>query len=190
VERERKITAFVPELYYKVIADFYTAQQEEETKEFKAELTERLNSEEDARHFLNECIGSTFTVDNLDIKPVKKSPTPPFTTSTLQQDASRKLGFSVSQTMVVAQKLYEAGKITYMRTDSVSLSDTALEAAKEEIIKSYGNEYYNYRTFQTKSKGAQEAHEAIRPTYMSNHSVTGDNSEQRLYELIWKRKQW
>jgi len=185
VERERKITAFVPESYYKVIAEL--SDSVKESKCFKAELPERLSSEEEARSFLNECIGATFTVADLDIKPVKKTPTAPFTTSTLQQDASRKLGFSVSQTMVVAQKLYEAGKITYMRTDSVNLSETALDAAKEEIIKSYGNEYYNFRTFQTKSKGAQEAHEAIRPTYMANHRVDGDRSEQRLYELIWKR---
>jgi len=187
VERERKITAFKPESYYKIIADFNASKPQEEPKVFKAELTERLNSEEDAKRFLNECNGAGFTIGNLDVKPLKKTPTAPFTTSTLQQDASRKLGYSVSQTMVVAQKLYEAGKITYMRTDSVNLSETALEAAKEEIINSYGEEYYNYRTFQTKSKGAQEAHEAIRPTYMGNHAVNGDSSEQKLYELIWKR---
>jgi DNA topoisomerase-1 len=142
---------------------------------------------EEANEFLKKCAKSEFTVDSLETKPTKKSPSAPFTTSTLQQEASRKLGFSVAQTMVVAQKLYESGKITYMRTDSVNLSGTAIDQAKEAITGNYGDKYLNIRQYKTKSKGAQEAHEAIRPTYISNQTIDGESSEKRLYDLIWKR---
>ncbi|MBL4577134.1 MAG: type I DNA topoisomerase [Flavobacteriales bacterium] len=186
VDREREIMSFQSDSYYKVIADF-KVEADGVTSTFKAELPKRLSSDEEAKSLLEECVDSSFTVEKLEVKPSKKSPAAPFTTSTLQQEASRKMGYSVAQTMVVAQKLYEAGKITYMRTDSVNLSDTAVGAAEQEIRSSYGDEYVNPRTFETKSKGAQEAHEAIRPTYMQNHTSGGDSSEQRLYELIWKR---
>jgi len=186
VEREREIQNFTAETFFKVIAEFIVDHNGKSTI-IKAELPLKYNAEQEARSFLERCINATFSVKNLEIKPTKKSPSAPFTTSTLQQAASRKLGFSVSQTMVIAQRLYESGKITYMRTDSVNLSDTAMNAAKEEISKSYGAEYVNQRTYQTKSKGAQEAHEAIRPTYMNVHTVGGESAEQRLYELIWKK---
>ncbi|MBL4657420.1 MAG: type I DNA topoisomerase [Flavobacteriales bacterium] len=186
VDREREIKAFQSDSYYKVVAEF-RVDSNGTTSLFKAELPKKLTSVEDAQRLLEECVHSTFNVENLEVKPSKKSPAAPFTTSTLQQEASRKMGYSVSQTMVVAQKLYEAGKITYMRTDSVNLSDTAVSAAEDEIRSAYGEQYVNPRTFATKTKGAQEAHEAIRPTYMQNHTVDGDSSEQKLYELIWKR---
>jgi len=186
VDREREITAFESSSYYKVVGEF-TVLVDGQQQLFKAELPRKLNSEEEAKTLLEECISSTFSVENLEVKPSKKSPAAPFTTSTLQQEASRKMGYSVSQTMVVAQKLYEAGKITYMRTDSVNLSDTAKTAAEQEIRSSYGDQYVHLRSFETKSKGAQEAHEAIRPTYLEKHTVEGDSSEQKLYELIWKR---
>jgi DNA topoisomerase-1 len=186
VEREREINNFKSSSAYRVVALFATEQSNGKAV-LKAELPERFKTKKEALAFLETCNGANFTIGNLETKPAKKSPAAPFTTSTLQQEASRKLGFSVSQTMVVAQKLYESGKITYMRTDSVNLSETAVQAAKDEITKSYGKQYSEPRKFATKSKGAQEAHEAIRPTYMENHTVDGDSSERKLYDLIWKR---
>jgi len=186
VEREREVQDFKTESFFKVVANFFVDHDGNRSL-IKAELPKKLTSAVEANRYLEECINASFTVKHLEVKPSKKSPSAPFTTSTLQQEASRKLGFSVSQTMVVAQKLYESGKITYMRTDSVTLSDTAVAAATAEIDNSYGPQYVQTRTYQTKSKGAQEAHEAIRPTYMDKHSVDGDYSEIRLYELIWKR---
>jgi len=183
VEREREIKDFKSSSAFKVSAVFTN----ENGVSFKAELNKRYASKDDAKSFVEHCIASNFSVSNLEIKPAKKSPSAPFTTSTLQQEASRKLGFSVSQTMVVAQRLYESGKITYMRTDSTNLSETALTAATETINKMYGAKYHQQRQYKTKNKGAQEAHEAIRPTYMNNASVDGENNEKRLYDLIWKR---
>lgn len=183
VERERDIQGFNSKASFKVTAQF----QSGGSSMIKAELTKRFDTVEETREFVQKCSSATFTISSIETKPSKKSPAAPFTTSTLQQEASRKLGFSVAQTMVVAQRLYEAGKITYMRTDSLNLSDTALEAAKEEIFNSYGDKYSKPRKFSTKSKGAQEAHEAIRPTYLNQHTVDGERNEQRLYELIWKR---
>ncbi|MFD2866116.1 type I DNA topoisomerase [Mucilaginibacter antarcticus] len=182
VEREREINKFQSEAAFKIVAIFGKGKQA-----FKAELAERYSQQEDAEKFLTDCIGADFNVKSLETKPAKRSPAAPFTTSTLQQEASRKLGYSVSRTMQVAQKLYEGGHITYMRTDSVNLSETALAAATAEIISAYGDKYHQYRKYKTKSAGAQEAHEAIRPTYFSNHKIEGDSSETRLYELIWKR---
>jgi len=184
VEREREINKFKPEAAYRVIAVFTTGKNKEV---FKAELPARFIQQSDAEKFLNDCIEAVFKVSSLETKPSKRSPSAPFTTSTLQQEASRKLGYSVSRTMTLAQRLYEAGKITYMRTDSVNLSDTALEAASKEINSAYGDKYYQFRKYKTKSAGAQEAHEAIRPTYFNHHSTEGDSAEIRLYELIWKR---
>ena len=184
VDREREINQFKPEAAFKVVAIFSTGKAKEL---FKAELPQRFAEQAAAAQFLNDCLGAAFHVNSLETKPAKRSPAAPFTTSTLQQEASRKLGFSVSRTMSVAQKLYEAGKITYMRTDSVNLSDTALDAAAKEIRSAYGEQYHQLRKFKTKSAGAQEAHEAIRPTYFDVHTLTGDAAEKRLYELIWKR---
>ncbi len=186
VEREREINAFQNESFYKVVAEFAVPEGDRITP-MRANLSERFKSESEAHEFLIKCQGASFSIKNLEVKPSKKSPSAPFTTSTLQQEASRKLGYSVAQTMVVAQKLYEAGKISYMRTDSVNLSDTASEAARKEIQNSYGDQYVNIQKYQTKSKGAQEAHEAIRPTFLDQHTAGGDSSERRLYELIWKR---
>jgi DNA topoisomerase-1 len=182
VEREREINKFQSEAAFKIVAVFGKGKLA-----FKAELAERYSKQEDAEKFLRDCLGADFEVKSLETKPAKRSPAAPFTTSTLQQEASRKLGYSVSRTMQIAQKLYEAGHITYMRTDSVNLSDTALAAATQEITSAYGDKYHQYRKYKTKSAGAQEAHEAIRPTYFSNHTIEGDGSEKRLYELIWKR---
>ncbi len=182
VEREREINKFQSEAAFKIVAIFGKGRQA-----FKAELAERYSKQEDAEKFLTDCIGADFNVSSLETRPAKRSPAAPFTTSTLQQEASRKLGYSVSRTMQIAQKLYEAGHITYMRTDSVNLSDTALAAAQQQIISAYGDKYHQHRKYKTKSAGAQEAHEAIRPTYFSNHTIEGDGSEKRLYELIWKR---
>ncbi len=184
VDREREINQFKPEAAFKVVAIFSTGKAKEL---FKAELLQRFAEQAAAAQFLNDCLSAAFSVNSLETKPAKRSPAAPFTTSTLQQEASRKLGFSVSRTMSVAQKLYEAGKITYMRTDSVNLSDTALDAAAKEIRSAYGEQYHQLRKFKTKSAGAQEAHEAIRPTYFDVHTLTGDAAEKRLYELIWKR---
>jgi DNA topoisomerase-1 len=182
VEREREINKFQSEAAFKIVAIFGKGKQA-----FKAELAERYSKQEDAEKFLTDCIGADFDIKSLETKPAKRSPAAPFTTSTLQQEASRKLGYSVSRTMQVAQKLYEAGHITYMRTDSLNLSETALQAAQQQIISAYGDKYHQHRKYKTKSAGAQEAHEAIRPTYFSNHTIEGDGSEKRLYELIWKR---
>jgi len=183
VEREKEILDFKYDSSYRVVANFIVGNN----TIMKAELPQRFNTKKEAEEFLNKCKDANFTISSLETKPAKKSPAAPFTTSTLQQEASRKLGFSVAQTMNVAQRLYEAGKITYMRTDSVNLSNEAIAAAKNEITKSYGEEYSQIRKYNTKSKGAQEAHEAIRPTNMSVHNFTGDAQQARLYDLIWKR---
>ncbi|MFL5765587.1 MAG: type I DNA topoisomerase [Bacteroidia bacterium] len=182
VEREREIMAFKSTSSYKVTALFNAG-----NATIKAELGTKFKTKEEAKIFLEKCRNADFTIDSLETKPAKKSPSAPFTTSTLQQEASRKLGFSVSQTMVLAQRLYESGKITYMRTDSVNLSETAINQAKEAITGNYGEKYLHIRQYKTKSKGAQEAHEAIRPTYIQNASVDGESGERRLYDLIWKR---
>ena len=183
VERENEIRGFLASSDYKIVAEFYS----KDKKIFKAELPKRFKTKEEAKDFLTVCSKSEFHISSMQKKPAKKSPAAPFTTSTLQQEASRKLGFSVGQTMSVAQKLYEAGKITYMRTDSMNLSDTAVKAAGEQISKLYGEEYAQVRKYTTKSKGAQEAHEAIRPTDLSHSTVEGERNNQRLYDLIWKR---
>ena len=187
VEREREVNAFVSESWYKVTAVFEVAGENGEKSEVKAELGSRFKTKEEARAFLEVCKSAQFKIADIVTKPSKKSPAPPFTTSTLQQEAARKLGFSVSQTMVIAQRLYENGQITYMRTDSVNLSDLALATCRETVSSLMGENYVKTRQFATKSKGAQEAHEAIRPTYMSNETISGSAQEQKLYELIWKR---
>lgn len=184
VEREREIIKFNAEAAYKIVGIFLTGKGKES---FKAELPQRFDTKEEAYKFLQDCINASFAISSLEKKPAKRNPAAPFTTSTLQQEASRKLGFSVARTMQVAQRLYEAGRITYMRTDSVNLSDTAIQAAEAEILKAYGEKYHKMRKYKTKAAGAQEAHEAIRPTYFSEHTIDGDSSEKRLYELIWKR---
>lgn len=183
VEREREIIDFKSENSFKVSAIFNAGPG----KTLKAELNKRFGTAEEAKTFLTRCADANFMIEKLEVKPAKKSPSAPFTTSTLQQEASRKLGFSVAQTMVIAQRLYESGKITYMRTDSVNLSETAVDQARSEIVKQFGNDYLHLRQYKNKSKGAQEAHEAIRPTYLENHTVEGERNEVRLYELIWKR---
>jgi len=183
VEREREIEKFKATSSFKVNALFDLG----EGKTLTAELKDKLATEKDAETFLQTCIGATFSIKNLETKPAKKSPAPPFTTSTLQQEASRKLSFSVQQTMTLAQKLYEAGKITYMRTDSTALSQEAIAAAANEIENWLGKKYVQSRQYKTKAETAQEAHEAIRPTDFSVHQIDGDRNEQRLYELIWKR---
>ena len=184
VEREREINEFVSEVAYRVIANFILP---DGTTILKAELSKRLKDKKEVMEFLESCKAASFSIDEITKKPVKKSPAPPFTTSTLQQEAARKLGYSVSQTMMIAQRLYESGLITYMRTDSVNLSDLALGTAKEAILDTYGEKYYKFRQYHTKSKGAQEAHEAIRPTYISNTEISGSAQEKKLYELIRKR---
>ncbi len=181
VEREREIIDFKSTSFYKVTAEFAG------DTNFKAELSEKLSSLNDAKNFLEHCVDASFTVADVFKKPAKKSPPPPFTTSTLQQEASRKFGFSVSQTMTLAQRLYEAGYITYMRTDSVNLSEMAIAAAKEIITAEFGDKYHQLRQYKTKTKGAQEAHEAIRPTYLDKVKVPGSAAEQKLYDLIRKR---
>ncbi|MFA6702068.1 MAG: type I DNA topoisomerase [Dysgonamonadaceae bacterium] len=186
VDKEREIQNFVTEKAYRIIGIF-TKKENDQLYQIKAEYNKRLKTKEEAMELLQKLKSSVFTVDDIVTKPTKKSPAPPFTTSTLQQEASRKLGFSVSQTMSVAQRLYESGKITYMRTDSVNLSGLAIGSAKAEITEQYGDKYVKIRKFTTKSKGAQEAHEAIRPTYISNHEVDGTAQEKKLYNLIWKR---
>ncbi len=183
VEREREIKDFNINSFYKVSTYF----SNNNLKIFKAESTSRFEKKEDVLIFLENLSTSNFSISSLTKKPAKKSPAAPFTTSTLQQEASRKLGFSVSQTMSVAQKLYESGNITYMRTDSTTISKEAIDAAKNQIISSYGEEYFYSRSYTKKVKGAQEAHEAIRPTYMENKKIEGDRNMQRLYDLIWKR---
>ena len=187
VEREREIQQFKSEPYYRVNAIFGLTRQDGSQVEVKAELDKRFTHHDEAVAFLELCRNAEFSVEAIQKKPLKRSPAPPFTTSTLQQEAARKLGFSVSQTMMVAQHLYENGLITYMRTDSVNLSNLAIGTAKEEITKLYGEEYSQPHNFHTHSKGAQEAHEAIRPTYISNTTIDGTAQEKRLYDLIWKR---
>lgn len=182
VDREREINKFTSEAAFKILAVFGKGKEA-----FKAELAERFTKQEDAEKFLQDCIGADFDVRSLETKPAKRSPAAPFTTSTLQQEASRKLGYSVARTMQVAQRLYESGYITYMRTDSVNLSETALDAAQQEIVSAYGDKYHQLRKYKTKNASAQEAHEAIRPTYFNNHTINGESNEKRLYELIWKR---
>jgi len=182
VEREKEIEAFNAEPYFRVKAIF-----EAKGKSFSADLNKRLKSDEEVKAFLEACSKAEFSVESVDKKPAKKTPSAPFTTSTLQQEAARKLGYSVAQTMRLAQSLYEAGKITYMRTDSVNLSGTAIEGATAEILDQYGDDYLNPRKYSTKTANAQEAHEAIRPTYFNQKNGSSDAREQRLYELIWKR---
>ena len=186
VEREEEIRNFKSASAYRVVGDFIVKSGKKLTH-VQAELNKRFSKKADALTFLEKCKKVTYTVEDVETRPARKSPAPPFTTSTLQQEASRKLGFSVANTMRVAQELYESGKITYMRTDSVNLSDMALNLSKKEITESYGAEYVKIRKYTTKTKGAQEAHEAIRPTFMSNRITDGDKSHKRLYELIWKR---
>ncbi|MGP1377452.1 MAG: type I DNA topoisomerase [Prevotella veroralis] len=187
VEREREIQNFQAEPYYRLNAVFAVTGEDGTKNEIKAELNKRFKTHDEAIAFLELCKTSKFTVSSITKKPLKRTPAPPFTTSTLQQEAARKLGFTVSQTMMVAQRLYEAGRITYMRTDSVNLSALAINTSKAEIERLYGVEYGKVRKYQTHSKGAQEAHEAIRPTYMENVSIDGTSQEKRLYDLIWKR---
>ena len=186
VDREREINGFLSVSGFRVVA-LLKFNHQGKAYTLKATLPRKLANQEEAQAFLESCRSATFTVGSVEKKPAKRTPSAPFTTSTLQQEASRKLGYSVSQTMVLAQRLYEAGKITYMRTDSVNLSDTALNASRDQINSQFGERYHKQRQYTTKSKGAQEAHEAIRPTYMENASTVGDAQEKRLYELIWKR---
>ncbi len=187
VEREREINAFVSEPWYKVVANFIFTGEDGVEHTIKAELARRLSTKQEAEDFLKKCADATFTIESIETKPLKRYPAPPFTTSTLQQESARKLGYSVSQTMMIAQHLYEAGYITYMRTDSVNLSTLALASSRDVIKKLMGDEYVETRNFTTNTKGAQEAHEAIRPTYMDNTEIEGNSQEHRLYELIWKR---
>jgi DNA topoisomerase-1 len=182
VDREREINKFKSEAAFKIVAIFGKGKEA-----FKAELPERFAKQEDAEKFLQDCIAADFDVKSLDTRPAKRSPAAPFITSTLQQEASRKLGYSVARTMQVAQRLYESGYITYMRTDSVNLSELALNSAASEIVSAFGEKYHLQRRYKTKNASAQEAHEAIRPTYFNNHTIEGESAEKRLYELIWKR---
>ena len=187
VEREREIQSFQSEPYFSVAAIFAITNADGSQTEVKATLGQRLKTQEEVEQFLEQCKEASFVVESVSKKPMKRTPAPPFTTSTLQQEAARKLGFTVSQTMMVAQRLYESGLITYMRTDSVNLSGLCINASKTEIQKLYGEEYSQVRQYHTSSKGAQEAHEAIRPTYMDRHEIEGTAQERKLYELIWKR---
>lgn len=187
VEREREIQAFKPEASYRVTAIFLVPDTDGTQVEMRAELGRRLKTKKEAQEFLEACKSSVYTIEDIVTRPIKKSPAAPFTTSTLQQEAARKLGFTVAQTMMVAQRLYESGKITYMRTDSVNLSEFATMGSKDAITRMMGKEFVKIRHFATKSKGAQEAHEAIRPTEMENQTVDGTAQEKKLYDLIWKR---
>ena len=187
VEREREIQSFKSEPYYRINATFFVTEANGSRNEVKAELDRRFNSHDEAMAFLEKCKNADFVVENIVKKPLKRVPAPPFTTSTLQQEAARKLGFTVSQTMMVAQRLYESGRITYMRTDSVNLSSLAINTSKKEIVESYGADYSHPRKFHTHSKGAQEAHEAIRPTFINTEGFDWTSQERRLYDLIWKR---
>ena len=187
VEREREIIGFTSDTFYRVIGIFLVPDKDGNITELKAELSKRYDTHDEALAFLEKCKTSIFTIEDVSKKPGKRTPAKPFTTSTLQQEASRKLGFSVSQTMSVAQRLYENGFITYMRTDSVNLSGLAINTAKQKILDLHGEEYVKIRHYKTNTKGAQEAHEAIRPTYIDNETIKGTNQEQRLYDLIWKR---
>ena len=186
VEREREINHFTPESSYKIEAIFTALDVNKKTVSFKAEGPSKVNTQTSANDFLTSCKGASYTVDEVTVKPTKRTPAAPFTTSTLQQEASRKLGYGVTKTMLLAQKLYESGKITYMRTDSINLSDTAMGDIKKEVESSYGDNYYQPRKYKNKNENAQEAHEAIRPTYMNNKTVA-DEETRRLYELIWRR---
>lgn len=187
VEREREIESFQSESFYKVSAVFLKTLDDGSTQEIKAELGRRFDKREDAEAFLELCRNARFTVTSVSKKPLKRTPAPPFTTSTLQQEAARKLGFTVSQTMMVAQRLYESGRITYMRTDSINLSSLCIGASKEEIINLYGESYSKPRNYHASGKGVQAAHEAIRPTFMNQPEIQGTAQEKRLYDLIWKR---
>ena len=187
VEREREIQNFVSEPYYSVNGVFAVENPDGSASEVKATLNKRFKTEDEVMEFLEKCKTAQFSVETITKKPMKRMPAPPFTTSTLQQEAARKLGYSVSQTMMIAQHLYESGRITYMRTDSVNLSQLCLNASKKEIVDLYGENYSKTRKYHTSSKGAQEAHEAIRPTYMDKNKIEGSAQEKRLYELIWKR---
>ena len=184
VEREEEIKNFVSQSYFRIIAQLHPATGR---MQVQAELSRRFDTQKEAAEFMNSLVGCAFKVQTIDTRPAKRTPAPPFTTSTLQQEASRKLGFSVARTIQIAQQLYENGFITYMRTDSVNLSELALEMAKNEIASLYGENYVKTRRYQTKTKGAQEAHEAIRPTDMRNQTINADSAQRRLYELIWKR---
>ena len=187
VEREREIQNFNSEPYYSINGTFAITNADGSQTEVKATLAQRMKTHEEVEQFLEKCKEASYVIDAVVKKPMKRTPAPPFTTSTLQQEAARKLGFTVSQTMMVAQHLYEHGQITYMRTDSVNLSGLCINASKEEITRLYGEEYSKVRQYHTSSKGAQEAHEAIRPTYMENATIEGTSQEKKLYELIWKR---
>ena len=187
VEREREIHAFKTEAAYRVTAVFLVPDADGKLVEMKAELARRIKTKKEAKAFLDACLGASFAIDDITTRPIKKTPPAPFTTSTLQQEAARKLGYTVAQTMMLAQRLYESGFITYMRTDSVNLSEFATAGSKDAIIKMMGDRYVHPRHFETKTKGAQEAHEAIRPTYIENQSVEGTAQEKKLYDLIWKR---
>jgi len=187
VDREREIINFKSEYSYKITGNFFLKDEKGKTSNLNADLSKKFSTKEEAYTFLEKCRSASFKIGNIEKKPAKKSPSQPFTTSTLQQEAGRKLGFSVSQTMALAQRLYESGKITYMRTDSVNLSSLAINTTKKKIIASHGEKYLKIRKYKTKSKGAQEAHEAIRPTYPDKETIEGSSQEKRLYELIWKR---
>jgi len=187
VEREREIQRFSVEDYYKVTALFDAKDKQGQTITFKSTLSEQFKDVKGAESFLNNCINAHYTVSNVEVKPVRRKPAAPFTTSTLQQEASRKLGFSVKRTMIAAQRLYEAGFITYMRTDSTNMSETALVSIADEIKKTYGDNYLETRRYKTRNESAQEAHEAVRPTYIENKDIDSDNDGRRLYELVWRR---
>lgn len=187
VEREREINQFKSAPFFRIAAIFNVKNEQGKWVQLKAELPQRFQNEGDARNFLERCRSAIYAIKDIEVKPLKRKPAPPFTTSTLQQEASRKLGFSVNRTMVVAQRLYEAGHITYMRTDSTNLSELALQSIAQEVEKQYGKAFVQTRRYKSKSANAQEAHEAIRPTYIEKQNVSGDRDEQRLYELIWKR---
>ncbi|MCQ2126770.1 MAG: type I DNA topoisomerase [Bacteroidaceae bacterium] len=187
VEREREVQNFVPEASYRVLGNFRISMPDGSVQEFRADYNERFKTREQAQAFLEQCRGAQFHVSNISTRPLKKFPAPPFTTSTMQQEATRKFGFTVMQTMMLAQRLYESGKITYMRTDSVNLSSLCLNSCKKVIAENMGEEYVKTRQYTQKALGAQEAHEAIRPTYIENQSIDGTAPEKRLYELIWKR---
>ena len=187
VEREREIEEFKESAQYRVCADFVGKNRNNEDATLRAELNHRFSTKEEALDFLERCKTAEFCIENITRKPAHRTPAPPFTTSSLQQEAARKLKFPVSKTMRLAQSLYEAGKITYMRTDSVNLSSLAIATCKAEILHEYGEQYHRSRQYHTTSKGAQEAHEAIRPTYMNEHEAGSNSDEKRLYELIWKR---
>ncbi|MBR4842978.1 MAG: type I DNA topoisomerase [Bacteroidaceae bacterium] len=187
VEREREIKEFVPEAFYRVVGVFRVEDQDGSFQDIRADYSERFHTKEEAEEFLEKCRKAKFSVSDITTKPLRKQPAPPFTTSTMQQEAMRKFGFTVIQTMMLAQRLYESGKITYMRTDSVNLSTLCIDSCRNEIMDKMGEEYVKSRQFTQKAKGAQEAHEAIRPTYMQNQTIEGSAPEKRLYELIWKR---